>query len=114
MGESKNFDASSSWFATGVRAAENDAPAAEKFSRRIQLVEDAIALKEPERIPICPMFGALPYNLEGSSYKDAMYNFSGRVRGPAEIFIRNFSRDATTHTAFTSGKANELAPVLYD
>ena len=45
MGESKNFDASSSWFATGVRAAENDAPAAEKFSRRIQLVEDAISLK---------------------------------------------------------------------
>lgn len=108
MGESKNFDASSSWFATGVRAAENDAPAAEKFSRRIQLVEDAIALKEPERIPICPMFGALPYNLEGSSYKDAMYNFPAASEALLK-FYTEFQPDATTHTAFTSGKANELA-----
>lgn len=47
MEDRKNFDASSSWFATNVRAAEKDAPAAEKFSKRIQLVEDATALKEP-------------------------------------------------------------------
>ena len=75
MEDGKNFDASSSWFATNVRAAEKDAPAAEKFAKRIQLVEDATALKEPERIPMCPMLGALPYNLEGSSYKAAMYDF---------------------------------------
>lgn len=61
MEDGKNFDASSSWFATNVRAAEKDAPAAEKFAKRIQLVEDATALKEPERIPMCPMLGALPY-----------------------------------------------------
>lgn len=52
MEDRKNFDASSSWFATNVRAAEKDAPAAEKFAKRIQLVEDATALKEPERIPM--------------------------------------------------------------
>ena len=43
MEDGKNFDASSSWFATNVRAAEKDAPAAEKFAKRIQLVEDATA-----------------------------------------------------------------------
>ena len=47
MEEKKNFDASSSWFATNVRAAEKDAPAAEKFAKRVQLVEDATALREP-------------------------------------------------------------------
>ena len=52
MEEKKNFDASSSWFATNVRAAEKDAPAAEKFAKRVQLVEDATALREPKRIPI--------------------------------------------------------------
>ena len=108
MEEKKNFDASSSWFATNVRAAEKDAPAAEKFAKRVQLVEDATALREPERIPMCPMLGALPYNLEGSSYRAAMYNYS-EASDALVKFYQEFQPDATTHTGFTSGKANELA-----
>lgn len=108
MEDRKNFDASSSWFATNVRAAEKDAPAVEKFAKRIQLVEDATALKEPERIPMCPMLGALPYNLEGSSYKAAMYDFPAASEALVK-FYQEFQPDAATHTGFTSGKANELA-----
>lgn len=107
MEDRKNFDASSSWFATNVRAAEKDAPAAEKFAKRIQLVEDATALKEPERIPMCPMLGALPYNLEGSSYKAAMYDFPAASEALVK-FYQEFQPDAATHTGFTSGKAMSL------
>ncbi|MDO5424379.1 MAG: uroporphyrinogen decarboxylase family protein [Eubacteriales bacterium] len=108
MEENRTFDASSSWFATGVKAADDQTPAAEKFAKRIQLVEDATALKEPERIPMCPMLGALPYNLKGSSYKDAMYNYPAASEALLK-FYQEFQPDATTHTAFTSGRANELA-----
>lgn len=81
---------------------------AEVFQKRIQLVEDAKNLKEPERIPICPIFGALPYNLEGSSYKATMYNY--KEAGEALVkFYQEFQPDAVTTTGFTSGRANELA-----
>lgn len=108
MEEKKNFDSSSSWFATNVRASDKDTPAAEKFAKRIQLVEDAVALKEPERIPMCPMVGTAPYVLEGASYKDTFYDFPKASEALVK-FYEEFQPDATTHTSFTSGKANELA-----
>lgn len=108
MGENANYDASSSWFAKGVRAAKDDSSAADKFAKRIQIVEDAVALKEPERIPICPMWGAAPYNMMGSSYKATMYNYEEASEALVK-FYQEFQPDATTHTGFTSGKANELA-----
>lgn len=104
----KNFDSSSAWFAKGVRASEDNTPASERFAKRIQLVEDATALKEPERIPICPMWGAAPYNMFGNGYVDSMYNYDAASDALVK-FYTEFQPDATTHTAFTSGKANELA-----
>ena len=74
MTEEKKYDASSSWFSKGVRA-QDDSPASEKFARRIQLVEDAVQLKEPERIPICPMLGACIFNMTGSSYHESLYDY---------------------------------------
>ncbi len=108
MGENANFDASSGWFAKDVKTVTDETPAAEKFQERIQLVEDARDLKEPKRIPICTMFGALPYNLEGSSYRAAMYDYPAATEVLLK-FYNEFQPDATTHTAFTSGRANELA-----
>ena len=46
-----------------------------KFNPEIKRVEDAVSLKEPDRIPIVPMLGALPYFLDGTTYKDSMYNY---------------------------------------
>ena len=108
MSEEKRMDASSSWFSKGVRAADDNSPAADKFAKRIQLVEDAVALKEPERIPICPMVGACIYNMTGSSYRDSMYDYD-KATEAALKFYETYQPDATTHTAFTSGRANELA-----
>ena len=54
------------------------------------------------------MLGALPYFLDGTTYKDSMYNYE--VAGESLVkFYKEFQPDATTHLAFTSGKANEIA-----
>ncbi len=108
MDEKNKYDSSSAWFAKGVRAATDNSTASERFNKRIKLVEDATLLKEPERIPICPMLGAAPYNMEGSSYKAALYDYDKASEALIK-FYQEFQPDATTHTAFTSGKANELA-----
>ena len=81
---------------------------AEKYIERIRLVDDAIALKETKRIPICPQIGALPYVLGKSSYRAAMYDYPEAAQALVD-FYQEFQLDATTHTGFVSGKANELA-----
>ncbi len=104
----KKFEASSSWFARNIETSDEKTPASERFNQRIQLVEEAAALKEPARIPICPMLGAAPYNMSGSSYRDSMYDYP-KATDALVSFYQQFQPDATSHTAFTSGKANELA-----
>jgi hypothetical protein len=79
-----------------------------KFQERIDIVNDAIALREPKRIPICPMWGAAPFRLEGSSYKDLMYNYDKAGQALFD-FYTEFEPDATTHGNCSSGRANEIA-----
>lgn len=83
-------------------------PAEEKYAKRVQLLEDAIALKEPERVPMVPMIGTVGYNLYGSSYKDALYNYD-KAADAMFKFYEEFQPDAQTHNDFVSGRANELA-----
>lgn len=78
------------------------------YQERLKRVEDAIALKESDCIPIAPFIGAYPYVLDGATYKDSMYNYD-RASEALIHYYELFQPDATTHTAFTSGKANELA-----
>lgn len=100
--------ASSSWFVKDVDTSEIKDDTQEKFNARIKRVEDAVALKEPDQVPMVPMFGALPYFLYGTTYKDSMYNY--KVAGESLVkFYTEFQPDATTHLAFTSGRANEIA-----
>ena len=48
----------------------------EYFQYRIQLVDDAIALREPERVPVAPMVSSLPYFLSGeATFRDSMYDY---------------------------------------
>ncbi len=108
MSEEKKYDSSSAWFSKGVRGASEDSPAAEQFAKRIQLVEDAVQLKEPDRVPICTMFGACIFNMAGSSFKEAMYDFD-KANEAVYRFYNTFQPDATTHIALASGKANEIA-----
>ena len=109
MSDNKEKDTgSSSWFVKNLDAEKAKDEAQVLFNERIKRVEDAVQLKEPDRIPIVPMLGALPYFLDGTTYKDSMYNYE--VAGKSLVnFYKDFKPDATTHLAFTSGKANEIA-----
>lgn len=80
----------------------------EIYQKRLERVENAIQLKESDCVPIAPIYGALPYAMEGAAYKDSMYNYD-RASDALIKFYQDFEPDAATHTAFTSGRANELA-----
>lgn len=82
--------------------------AQEKYDERIRIVNEAIELKEPSRIPFCLHIGTAPYTLAGTAYKDTFYDYD-RANEALIKYYTEFQPDATTHTAYTSGKANELA-----
>jgi len=83
--------------------------AQQQFEERVKRVEDAIALKEPDRIPIAPFFDGVMLRLYGASYRDIFYDF--RKAGEAVLrFYRDYPLcDAQCFIGFTSGAANELA-----
>ena len=79
------------------------------YEARLKRVEDAIALKEPDRVPICPNFGILAYGMEGCSNKDAMYNYPRAFRAQMDFYRKHPMMDAACYAPFTCGKANEIA-----
>ncbi len=82
----------------------------ELYEKRLAVVEDAIALKESEWLPVVPMFSATPYFLYGGAYKDSMYNYDDAIEKIVQLFDE-FKPDAMgfSGTQFTSGIANEVA-----
>lgn len=80
-----------------------------KYSERLKLVSDAVALRETDRIPICISHGALPYFLsEDTTYKDSMYNYEKATKAQLRYYSE-FMPDSYMTTGYTSGKACELA-----
>ena len=79
------------------------------FNERLNRVNDAIALKEPDKIPIAPLFAGAVQRLYGSAYKGLFYDHTTA----GEAFLKFYSDyplcDAHTCSGFTSGKSNELA-----
>ena len=104
----KRAASSSAWFATDVRTEQANKDAKEKFQERLTIMEEAASLKEPKRIPIIAQPGALPYFMEGGTYRDSMYDYPKASEALIKYY-QEFQPDATSHTAFTSGRANELA-----
>ena len=49
--------------------------AKEAYLERSQIIKDAIELKKPSRIPVCPMIGFFPAYHAGVSCEDVMYNY---------------------------------------
>lgn len=49
--------------------------AAEKFKERTQIIKDAVELKKPARVPICPMIGFFPVFHGGITAEEAMYDY---------------------------------------
>jgi len=80
----------------------------EMYNYRISVVNDAIALKEPDHVPVAPMLSCLPYYLFGSSFKNSMYNYDDASRAVLEFF-RHYHPDAHNVNPMWSGRANELA-----
>lgn len=79
------------------------------YQEKIQRVEDAIALKEPDHVPICPCVGIVPYALDGCTNRASMYDFPRASQALIDFYKRYPMMDARMHQGFNSGKANELA-----
>lgn len=107
MSETKK-GSSSSWFANDLDVSGIEGDTAQQFNARIKRIDDAILLKESDRVPIAPMIGTLPYVLDNASYKDTFYNYP-RASEALINFYKDFHPDATTFGAFASGRSNELA-----
>ena len=79
------------------------------FNTRLRRVEDAISLKEPDKVPLMPFFASAVQRMYDSDYKNLYYDFE--KSGEAFLkFYRDFPMcDAHYCSGFTSGRANELA-----
>ncbi|MFV0436878.1 MAG: uroporphyrinogen decarboxylase family protein [Desulfopila sp.] len=86
----------------------DQATATKKFQERVQRVEDAIALKESDKIPFAPFFASAVQRLYGSSYRDIFYDHQ-RAGEAAVKFYTDYPCDGHYFSGFTSGRANELA-----
>jgi uroporphyrinogen-III decarboxylase len=80
------------------------------FEDRLNIINDAIALKKTDRIPLMPLAENLVFEVckNGATYRDYMYNFPKASEAILQ-FYKDYQLDAFTFMPFISGKANELA-----
>ena len=80
------------------------------YNERVQLMNDAIAMKPTSRVPVAPFLSSVVQRLFGSSYRDLYYDFD-RAGQAAVDFYTKYPVDACTGCRFTSGKAQELSGI---
>ena len=90
----------------------------EKYQQRLTRIETAIALKEPDRMPITPWVDGLPYFLYpeyGVTYKTALYDIE-KAMEPHIRYHQEFEPDCnTTNTIPLSGRAADfLHPTMIE
>ena len=81
----------------------------ELYAERAQIVADAIELKEPKRVPICPFIGSVAQRYHGSSYRDLYYDFDKAGEAAVAFYKDHPQMDCFYGQSMTSGAANELA-----
>ena len=87
-----------------------------QYEERLQRVEDAVALKEPDAVPLAIRVSGAPYYLyeTGGTHATSFYDFEKS----AEAFVRfheEFQPDIRSAPLSHSGKANEIAqPTMID
>jgi hypothetical protein len=84
------------------------------FMERVQLANDAIAHKEPERIPIWVNYGSTPYVMDAgtdSCYKDVLYDHE-KAKQAIIKFHQDFQPDIQLANLMC-GKAEEIAETKY-
>lgn len=81
----------------------------ELFQKRLARVEDAVALREPDQMPLIPMVSGLPFFIssDGTTMRDSWYDFP-RARQAYIKYHEDFEPDIAA-CSFTSGRANEIA-----
>lgn len=84
-------------------------PEMKLFNERLQRVENAIALKETDKMPIVPLFSSVMQRLNGSSYKDIYYDHKRAGDAVLKFYEKYPQCDAHFFEGFKSGVANELA-----
>jgi hypothetical protein len=52
-----------------------DDAAATAYRERVGIIRDALALRRPQRVPICPMFGVYPLAYSSVTVREAMYDY---------------------------------------
>ena len=80
----------------------------EMYDYRVKVVNEAIALKEPDHVPVAPMLSCVPYFLFGSSFKESMYEYE-KAEDSVVRFFERYHPDAHNFNPHRSGLANELA-----
>ena len=81
----------------------------ELYQERVQLVEDAIALKTPKRVPICPFIGSVAQRFHGSSYRDLYYDDDRAGAAAVKFYEEHPMMDCFYASTMTSGRSNEIA-----
>ena len=89
-----------------------------KFNERLGRVADAIALKEPDMVPMSPWTSGMPYLLypeTGASHKCAMYDFEKAAEAHIKWHLEFEPDTVSSDVLFFSGKAGEfLRPTMMD
>ncbi|GHV79373.1 hypothetical protein AGMMS49944_11640 [Spirochaetia bacterium] len=80
-----------------------------RFGERLAVLNDAIALKEPARVPLAIKVGGLPYHLYGQGSHAAEFYDYDAVTEPVIKFHEEFQPDVASCPQYQSGKANEIA-----
>lgn len=87
-----------------------DAIAKQKYEARIKLMDDTIAMKQTERVPMVPFIASVAQRFFGSSYRDLYYDYD-RAGQAAVDFFTKYPVDASLGCRFTSGKAQEISGI---
>jgi len=80
-----------------------------KYAERLGRIKTAIALGQPDRVPITPFFASWVQRSQGSSYKDIYYDFKKAGDAAVRFYEQHPMCDTGCVPQFTSGRANELA-----
>ena len=79
------------------------------LGQRIGRLKTAIALGQPDRVPVAPFFDGIVCRFTGRDYRDVFYDFERAGQSAIEFVQRYPNVDAASVPSFTSGMANELA-----
>lgn len=84
----------------------------ELFQERIRRIQDAIELKQPDRIPFAPFLSFFPVKYAGISFEEAMHDYE-RLAAAVKKFTLDFQPDAFSDTFRLLGWAPTLEILDY-